>query len=124
MIKLPKFHSLSETEMELMNVIWKKNRPFRSNELLDTFSEKEWKGQTISTFLTRLVYKGLLSVKKEGRANIYTPCLTLQEYQQKQAQSLLDAMYQGSVNNFLAALYEDKVTPDELDELQRWFSDK
>ncbi|MFJ3388946.1 BlaI/MecI/CopY family transcriptional regulator [Lysinibacillus sp. NPDC086135] len=124
MNKTTNFQSLSETEMELMKVIWKKNCPFKSNELLDIFSEKDWKGQTIATFLSRLVDKGLLSVIKEGRANIYTPCLSLQEYKQKQAQSLLDVMYQGSVNNFLSALYENKVTPDELDELQKWLSDK
>lgn len=124
MNKMTKFQNLSETEMELMKVIWEKNCSVKSNELLDIFSEKEWKGQTIATFLSRLVDKGLLSVKKEGRANTYTPCLSLKEYKQKEAQSLLDIMYEGSINNFVAALYENKVTPEELDEIQKWFSDK
>jgi len=127
MNNLPEFQSLSETELKLMKVIWKENRPVKSNELLDIFSEKEgkdWKGQTIATFLSRLVDKGVLSVNKEGRSNIYTPCVSLKEYKKKEAQSLLDVMYQGSVKNFLATLYDDKVTTDELDELKKWFSDK
>lgn len=33
-------------------------------------------------------------------------------------------MYEGSVKTFLATLYDDKVTDDELDELKGWFSDK
>nr|WP_062049634.1 BlaI/MecI/CopY family transcriptional regulator [Bacillus sp. JCM 19034] len=124
---MSKFQSLSETEMKLMQVIWKMNHPVKSSELLDFFSEKEgkeWKGQTIATFLSRLVDKGLLSVKREGRSNTYTPCLSLKEYKKKEAQSLLDTMYQGSVKNFLATLYDDKVTSNELDELKKWFSDK
>ncbi|MEI3612557.1 BlaI/MecI/CopY family transcriptional regulator [Pseudogracilibacillus sp. SO30301A] len=124
---MEKFQSLSETEMKVMQVIWKMNRPVKSNELLDIFfakEGKEWKGQTIATFLSRLVDKGLLSVKREGRANTYTPCLTFKEYKRKEAQSMLDTMYQGSLKNFLATLYEDKITPNELDELKKWFADK
>lgn len=127
MNNLLEFQSLSETEMKLMEVIWKENRPVKSNELLDIFSEKEgkdWKGQTIATFLSRLVDKGVLTVNREGRANIYAPCLSLKEYKKREAQSLLNTMYQGSVKNFLATLYDDKVTTDELDELKKWFSDK
>lgn len=121
---MPDFQSLSDTEMELMKVIWKMDCPVRSNELLDIFSEKGWKGQTIATFLSRLVDKGLLSVNREGRANSYNPCLSLTAYKKKEAQSLLNMMYQGSVKNFLATLYDDKVTSDELDELKQWFLDK
>jgi predicted transcriptional regulator len=124
---LAEFQSLSETEMKLMEVIWNMNRTFKSNELLDFFSEnegKEWKGQTIATFLSRLVAKGLLSVEREGRANLYTPRVTFKEYKRKEAQSLLDTMYRGSLKNFLSTLYEDKITSNELDELKKWFSDK
>lgn len=111
--------------MEVMQIIWKLNRSVQSSELLAIFSEKGWKGQTIATFLSRLVDKGLLSVTKgKGRANIYSPCLSLKEYKKWEANSLLDTMYQGSVKTFLATLYDDKVTDDELDELKDWFSGK
>lgn len=125
MNNLPKFQSLTDTEMEVMRIIWKLNRPIQSSELLAIFSEKDWKGQTIATFLSRLVDKGLLSVTKgKGRANIYSPCLSFKEYKKWEAQNLLDTMYQGSVQNFLVTLYDDEVTTDELDELKKWFSDK
>ncbi|MFJ7732566.1 BlaI/MecI/CopY family transcriptional regulator [Lysinibacillus sp. NPDC097231] len=122
---LLKLQNLTDTEMEVMQVIWKMNKAVKSSELLDIFSEKGWKGQTIATFLSRLVDKGLLSVTREkGRINIYSPCLTFKEYKKKEAKSLLDTMYQGSVKTFLVTLYGDKVTDDELDELKDWFSDK
>ncbi|MBU5594491.1 BlaI/MecI/CopY family transcriptional regulator [Amphibacillus sp. MSJ-3] len=124
---MAKFQSLSDTEMKVMKEIWKMNRPVKSNELLTIFYEKEgkeWKGQTIATFLSRLVDKGLLSVKREGRANTYIPRLTLKEYKKKEAQSMLDTMYQGSLKNFISTLYENEITSDELDELKNWFADK
>lgn len=124
---LEKFQKLSDTEMELMQVIWKINQPVKSNELLTIFAEdkgRDWKGQTIATFLSRLVDKGVLLVKREGRTNIYIPRLSLKEYKKKEAQGLLDTLYQGSVKNFLATLYDKKIPSDELHELKEWFSDK
>lgn len=124
---LGKFQKLSDTEMELMQVIWKIDHPVKSNELLAIFAEekgKDWKGQTIATFLSRLVDKGVLLVKREGRSNLYIPRFSFKKYKRKEAQSLLDTLYQGSVKNFLATLYDEKVPSDELDELKDWFSDK
>lgn len=125
---MKEFQKLSETEMELMEVIWKLNHPVKSSEMLDIFSKskgKKWKGQTIATFLARLVDKGLLVVKKEGRANIYTPRLSLEEYKKLEAQSLLDVLYDGSVKNFLSTLYDgENISKEEIKELKQWFSEK
>lgn len=124
---LSDFKSLSETEMKVMKVIWKMGRPVKSNELLEIFSEeegKEWKGQTIATFLSRLVDKGVLLIEREGRPNTYVSRLSFKEYKRMEAQNLLEVMYQGSINSFLATLYDDKISPEELEELKKWFSDK
>lgn len=127
MNKLAKLQQLSDTEVQIMNIIWEKDRPIKSNELLTIFSNemgKEWKSQTISTFLSRLVDKGLLSVTKEGRANVYSAAMSLKEFEKRKAQGILDKMYNGSVKNFLSTLYDDKLTSEELDELQKWFESK
>lgn len=127
MAKLKNFRSLSDTEMKLMKVIWKMGRPVKSNELLEFFSKeegKEWKGQTIATFLSRLVDKGVLLLEREGRPNTYVPRISFKEYKKREAQNLLETMYQGSIQSFIATLYDDKISPEELEELQKWFSDK
>lgn len=122
------FQKLSDTEMELMQVIWELGHPVQSSELLVIFSEnkgKEWKGQTIATFLARLVEKGLLKAKKQGRSNIYTACLSPEEYKRWEAQSVLDSLYQGSIKNFLSTLYDgEKISKDEIQDLKKWFSEK
>ncbi len=123
------FQKLSETEMEVMQVIWASAHPMTSSELLDLFARnkgKEWKGQTMATFLARLVEKGvLISTKQQGRTNIYEPYMSLEEYQSREANSLLETLYEGSVKNFLATLYDGKeLTKDEIAELRHWFVEK
>lgn len=122
------FHKLSVTEMELMQVIWACDHPVTSSELLDIFAQnkgKEWKGQTIATFLARLVDKGVLTAIKQGRSNTYVPRLSYEEFKQWEAQSVLDQMYQGSIKNFLSALYDGKkLSKEDISELKQWLSEK
>ncbi|QIB68891.1 BlaI/MecI/CopY family transcriptional regulator [Aminipila butyrica] len=123
------FQKLSETEMEVMQIIWEYGDPITSSELLDIFAAKEgkeWKGQTMATFLARLVKKGVLtSIKKQGRTNIYLPRISPEEYRSKEAKSFLDTVYEGSVKNFLATLYDGKaLTKNDVTELRRWFTEK
>lgn len=125
---MKEFQKLSETEMEVMEVIWKLDHPVTSSELLTIFSEskgKDWKGQTIATFLARLVDKGLLLAKKQGRSNSYTPRLSPNEYKKWEAQSVLDVLYKGSVKNFLATLYDgEDMSKEDINDLKKWFSEK
>ena len=113
--------------MEIMQIIWNCGKPMTSSELLEIFTEKgkEWKGQTIATFLARLVGKNVLSAKKQGRANIYESRMSFEEYKSKESRSLLNTLYDGSVKNFLSTLYDGKdITKEELAELRSWFSKK
>lgn len=122
------FQRISETEMEVMEVIWELHHPVTSAELLIFFSEqrgKDWKTQTISTFLARLVDKGLLVVRKQGRSNVYTAHLSLVEYRKRESQSILNKMYQGSIKNFLSALYDnEEISKEDISELKQWFSER
>lgn len=127
MDKLSNFKSLSETEMNVMQEIWKMGRPVKSNELLEVFFEKEgkqWKGQTIATFLSRLVDKGVLLIEREGRPNTYVPRISYKEYKRREAEDVLDSMYGGSLQNFLATLYDEKIPPEEQERLEKWLEDR
>ena len=119
---MKQFQSLSESEMEVMRVIWASPSPVTSGEMLERFSAKGWKIQTVSTFLTRLVEKGALKIEKRGRGNLYSPALTPEEYRRREARSVINTMYGGSMLDFMAAFYggghADKL---EIEELRRWF---
>lgn len=118
---------LSETEMELMRTIWECEPPVTSTALLRIFSQrgKDWKAQTISTFLSRLVEKGALTATRQGRTNLYAPRISPEEFKLLETQHVLDDLYQGSVKKLISALYDgDKLTDQDMAELKQWFSEK
>ena len=61
---MKKFQKLSDTEMEIMTIIWGLNKEVTSAELLNIIEKekgKRWSGQTIATFLSRMIEKGVLT---------------------------------------------------------------
>lgn len=118
------FQSLSEAEMEIMEVIWELEGPATSSQLLEIFADKHWKIQTLSTFLTRLVDKGVLRAEKRGKMNLFTPAVTRQGYRELEAKHVIDSMYRGSMRDFLAAFYGGKpLKREEADQLRAWFDE-
>ena len=121
-MKKKKFEKMSDSEMEIMKVIWELATPVTIAQLLVIFENRKWKTQTMATFLVRLADKGLLTYKRHKNTNFYTAAITEQKYYQLEAQSLLSSMYDGSLQNFLSALYGGgKVDVNEVEELKKWF---
>ena len=123
-----KIDKLSDTEREMMEVIWQLDKSVTSSELLKIFNEKKgkkWSAQTMSTFLTRIVDKGVLISNKEGRINFYESLISKEEYTQYEAENILNNLYKGSLKNFLSALYYKKdMSTDDIQEINNWFSEK
>ena len=94
-----KIYRISDAEMEIMRIIWKKEEPVTSAEIQADLeaSGKEWKINTILTFLSRLTEKGILSSKKKGRSNQYTALVSEEEYKHRETLSFLNTVHGGSV---------------------------
>ena len=58
------FRALSDSEMEIMQVIWQLGAPITTSQLRHLFAHKGWKIQTLATFLTRLVDKGAITAEE------------------------------------------------------------
>ncbi len=112
---------ISDSEMELMQIIWAKGEKVTSSELAERLKDT-WKPTTIMTFLKRLGDKGVLEIRKEGKTNFYSVKMTEDEYKQQQTEEFLRDMHKGSVTSLLAALTKGK-QPDsaELAEIKEWF---
>lgn len=119
---------MSETESEIMEVLWSAGEPMSAAQLLDHFAThhgKVWKAQTLSTFLSRLTQKGLLSSLREGRVVYYQPIQTKADYLQGITKGILDSMYQGSVKHFFAALCGGAPLPEkDRAELRAWLEEQ
>ena len=112
---------LSEAELEIMEQIWKLGRPVTAAELAGPLQQKGWKPTTLLTFLARMAAKGALKVEKRGKQNVYTACVSSEQYRAAEAQELLTKLYSGNVKSMVAALYDgNALSGDQLNELRDW----
>lgn len=98
---------LSNTEYRIMEYFWSTEKKYTFGELMKYFNEEEnknWKKQTLNTFLSRLIDKGLLERQKEGTKAYYSVSLTKAEFKQYKARTILDESYEGKISHFIAAL--------------------
>ncbi|GGH65656.1 penicillin-binding protein [Paenibacillus silvae] len=113
---------LSETELEVMEVIWQKQEAVTVTTLLSKFADKDWKTSTMSTILKRLIEKGFLTKSMEGKVNYYEATITLEQYRRYETQSFLNRLYNGKAKNFITALVnDDELNQKDIAELREWF---
>lgn len=115
---------MSKSETELMRLIWASTHPVTCGELLALLpTDKSWKTTTVLTFLSRLADKGMVSVTKQGKANVYGAAVNESEYRGQETRSFLEDMHGGSVKSMIASLYDsEELTKDEIDELKAGLS--
>ncbi|EDK4068746.1 BlaI/MecI/CopY family transcriptional regulator [Listeria monocytogenes] len=116
--------SISKSELEVMKIIWDFGRAVQYADVAGKLEEKNysWKKNTILTFLTRLVEKNLLSVKKVGRKNEYYAIVSENEYLERQTETFVEDIYEGDVRGLITNLVQnDLISPDELEDLQQFW---
>ncbi len=110
---------MTPAEAEIMGFLWEAARWTTIKEMSMYFEEngKSWKRQTINTFLAHLIQKGL--VIKNGRKYIYA--FSKEEYKKIKASDILDTLYDGSIKEFVSALYgTNKLSHDDAEELRAY----
>ena len=118
--KMKNIKRIPESELEIMQIIWKEEAPVSRMTIERALQEKHpLAPTTILTLLTRLCEKGFLSLRKEGRSNLYEPLITEREYLACESRSFLDRLFGGSVAGFATALCDSGIKKEELEELKR-----
>ena len=114
-------NAMSATEFYILKYLWSRETPATFSEIMTHFNEeekKEWKKQTVNTFLTRLAQKGFLNIDKSGKRAIYIPSVSRKKYYEDYAQQIIEDSYEGSLKNFICAFTENhKLTSNEKEEL-------
>ncbi|HBI6171390.1 TPA: BlaI/MecI/CopY family transcriptional regulator [Listeria monocytogenes] len=116
--------SISKSELEVMKIIWDFGRAVQYADVAGKLEEKNysWKKNTVLTFLTRLIEKNLLSVKKVGRKNEYYALVSENEYLERQTETFVEEIYEGDVKGLITNLVQnDLISPDELEDLQQFW---
>lgn len=108
---------LPDTELEVMKALWATGPDTPRAVLEDRLAPFGWAANTINTYLSRLADKGFVSVRREGKSNLYTPLVAQEDYQAFDSRAVLERLY-GSPRNFVAALAREGLTRGELEELR------
>jgi BlaI family penicillinase repressor len=111
---------ISEAEWQVMKVLWARS-PLPAQDIIQALSTRDdWHPKTVKTLLNRLIKKGVLGFRKEGRAYLYRPLVTEAECAAAESESFLDRVFGGSLKPLLAHFAETrKLSPAEIAELKR-----
>lgn len=117
MKKLP---NISETEWQVMKVLWAEESSVTSNHVIEKLQGVvSWNPKTTRTLLGRLVKKKAVGFKEEGNSYLYYPLLTEDECVSAETRSFLDRVGGGTFNVlFTNFLEEQELTEEEIEELK------
>lgn len=108
---------ISEAELEVMNVIWRK-KEVTSSEIIKELDFKKWNPNTIRTLIKRLHTKGAIEIIKiKGKRYIYKTSINEKEYKATIFRKILKKLYHNSINEFVEQCYESEIL--SLDTLKR-----
>ena len=115
---------ISDSELELMKIIWANSGRIKYADIMEALAEKgnTWQKNTVITLLSRLVDKGMLKTSKIGRRNEYIALVSESDYQSAQTRSLLNKLYAGEAKGLVATLIQGEMLSEEdYQELKRFW---
>lgn len=111
---------ISEAESVVMQALWETS-PLSAEEVVAQLaSSRDWQEATIKTLLNRLLNKGAIRARKDGRRYLYTPLLKREDWLLGESKGLLDRLFGGRVAPLVAHFSEQhKLTKKDIAELRQ-----
>lgn len=116
---------LGEAELEIMQVIWNSENLVTSNYILtELHGRRRWQLSTLMTSLTRLERKGFVTCDRSTGTNLYRAIITENDYKTRASRHFLEKLYDNSLQNMVATLYNSRALNDSDVEELREFLDQ
>lgn len=110
---------ITEAEWKVMEIIWENHDIFAS-DIAEKLEDTIWSIQTVKTLLSRLVNKGYIGHRKDGRAFRYKALVSREESIKNEREGFIQKIFKGSKREFFANFIKtEKLTSDEIGELKR-----
>lgn len=115
---------ITECEKVVMKCVWDSPHELSMQEItemVNTQHGKNWKTQTVSTFLARLVKKDYLKMYRKGRCFYYQPLVDKEEYKDDVLRDYVEFWNNGSMTAFVYGLLgkRDMLTEAEYEEIKK-----
>lgn len=115
---------LGRVQLRIMQVLWERGR-VTAREITDALSaESPIAHSTVQTLLRNLEAKGAAAHDADGRTFVFYPLVRAEQVTKSVTRDLLDRVFEGRVSNLVSYLLKnEKLSADELKELQRMISE-
>ena len=123
---MPKDKTLSELQMAIMRVLWELQEASVS-EVHNTLIQqnRELAPTTVSTMLSRLEKRGLISHRTESRQYIYSPLVSETEVRRSMVRDLVGRLFQGDVAAMVSHLVQESdIADDDLENIKSLIDEK
>jgi BlaI family transcriptional regulator, penicillinase repressor len=116
--------SISEAESRVMDILWSRS-PLSADEVVTALSANtDWHEKTIKTLLNRLLRKGALEHRKDGRRYLYSPAITRDDYVSQESRGMIDRLFGGRVAPMLAHFREhEQLQSEDIEALRTLLRD-
>ena len=103
-----------------MSEFWKGGEATVKQIVAGLEGRQQWKPQTVQTLINRLVQKGALGFRKEGREHIFHPLHAEADCVHEASKSFVDRVFGGRLAPLLACFLErEECTKEEIEEMRR-----
>ncbi|MFT4698645.1 MAG: BlaI family penicillinase repressor [Flavobacteriaceae bacterium] len=109
---------LSNTEEQLMQILWKQEKAFMK-DLLESYDDPKPATTTVATLLKRMINKGFVNYTQMGNSRQYFPLVKKSDYFSKHVNGLIKNFFNNSASQFASFFTsETDLTKVELEELK------
>jgi predicted transcriptional regulator len=110
---------LTETELELMTIIWRLEEGTVADVIDQLPKERDLAYTSVSTILRILEQKNILKTRKEGRGHVYIPQIKKSEFEAKTVKHVVDRVFDGTPMALVRQLLDSgRLDENDLKELK------
>lgn len=121
-------YGLTNTELLIMELLWKEARPMSFREIMDVAIKewnKEWKVQTLNTFLNGLQKRRMIRAERSvvSSHNVYYALVTKEQHIHQWTKELVEVCYHNSIVHLAKAYIGDgQFSKQEKKELKEFLT--
>ena len=110
---------ISDAEWDVMKVVWDAEPVAASDVAARLADQRRWHPQTVKTLLTRLVTRGALAYKAEGKRYLYRSRISREACAKRESRTFLSRVFDGAATPAVVHLLtHSKFSRDELKQLR------
>jgi len=103
-----------------MAALWRAGPMTADAVVAELAHAQQWREPTIKTLLNRLLKKGAIHARKDGRRYVYTPAITREQWVSHESEGLLDRLFGGRIAPLVAHFSKHrKLSRKDIADLKR-----